>query len=299
MPVTAITLICNPAQPAIDPDFVESALNMLGAFGRVENAALSPGVAEDFIIAAAPPRSELYDALTSLIDDRPIDVVIQPANRRRKRLLVADMDSTIIGQECIDEIADFTGLKSEISAITERAMRGELNFDEALAERVAMLAGLPESALEETFEKRITLNPGARMLIATMNRLGATTVLVSGGFSYFVDRVAMLAGFQHYQANELMIENGALTGRVKTPILGREAKAAALRRFAGENAIPLEETLAVGDGANDLDMINAAGLGVAYHAKPKVAEAADAAIRYGDLTALLYAQGVARTAFVE
>lgn len=299
MSVTAITLVCNPETEALDDDLVDEAMHRLleRGGGEVMRRTLSEGVAEDFIVDAKLSRADAEAALSDLIADKPIDIVVQPAEHRRKRLLIADMDSTIIGQECIDELADFAGLKAEISAITERAMRGELDFEAALTTRVGMLKGLPEAVLEESFRTRITLNPGAKTLVATMNKLGATTVLVSGGFTYFVERIARLAGFQQFQANELLIENGALTGEVRTPILGREAKERALRHFAKANSVPLAETLAIGDGANDLDMIGAAGLGVAYRAKPKVAAAADASIVHSDLTALLYAQGVPQADF--
>ena len=302
MSVTAITLVCNPEEEALDDDLIdEVALCLLdhGGGADVMRRTLAEGLAEDFLVERAIGRSEAEQALGDVLAGAPIDIVVQPAAHRRKRLLIADMDSTIIGQECIDELADFAGLRAEISAITERAMRGELDFEAALRERVGMLKGLPERKLEECFRARISLNEGAATLIATMNAMGTMTVLVSGGFTYFVERVARLAGFRHFQANELLIENGVLTGKVRTPILGRAAKEAALRQFAKQSETPLEETLAVGDGANDLDMIAAAGLGVAYHAKPKVAAAAGASIRHGDLTALLYAQGIARQDFAE
>jgi phosphoserine phosphatase len=209
------------------------------------------------------------------------------------------MDSTIIEQECIDELADFAGLKAEISAITERAMRGDLDFEAALDERVGKLKGLAERVLDEAFRTRITLTPGARTLIQTMRKAGATTVLVSGGFTYFVDRVAAMAGFQHFRANQLLIENGALTGKVAKPIVGRAEKEQALIEHANALAIDLGQTLAVGDGANDLAMIGRAGMGVAFRAKPAVALAADASIRHGDLTALLYLQGYSQSEFSE
>jgi phosphoserine phosphatase len=299
MPVTAITLVCNPETEALDDDIVEEAMHrLLEAFdGEVMRRTLADGEAEDILVEGDASRREIERILAGLLVERPVDLVVQPAQFRRKKLLIADMDSTIIGQECIDELADFAGCKTEISAITERAMRGEIDFEAALKERVGMLAGLSESVLDECFQERIRLNPGATALVRTMNASGATTVLVSGGFTFFVERVAKLAGFAHFLANELLIEGDALSGRVREPILGREAKEAALRSFAAASHTPLQETVAVGDGANDLDMIAAAGLGVAYRAKPKVAEAADASIRHGDLTALLYAQGYARDDF--
>ncbi len=299
MPVTAITLVCNPSAPALDEAVIDAALQSLEAAGRVERRQLAEGVAEDFVIAAAIGRARAEALLEDAIGGLPVDIIVQPAAYRRKRLLIADMDSTIIGQECLDELADVAGLKAEISAITERAMRGDLDFEAALTTRVGLLKGLSGSALEETFATRITLNPGARTLVKTMNRAGATTALVSGGFTFFVERVAKMAGFGRFRANDLVIERGRLTGDVRRPILGRDAKEAALRQFTEEQAIALAATLAVGDGANDLGMISAAGLGVAFRARPKVAAAAGASIVHGDLTALLYAQGYARAEFVD
>ncbi len=208
------------------------------------------------------------------------------------------MDSTIIEQECIDEIADFAGRRAEISAITERAMLGELSFEAALTERVAMLKGLDVSVLEETYAKHISLTPGARTLVQTMNKFGAFTALVSGGFTFFTERIAEAAGFKSAQANELLVEGGVLTGKVRQPILGRAAKQNALLRLAGQDHLRMEETLAVGDGANDLSMLERAGLGVAFRAKPAVAEAAAARIQHGDLTALLYLQGIPQSEFI-
>ena len=229
----------------------------------------------------------------------PIDLAILPAARfGRKRLLISDMDSTIIGQECIDEIADAVGLKAKISEITERAMRGELNFEAALTERVAMLKGLPLGALARTLEERITLNPGARTLIATMKAHGARTLLVSGGFTYFTSRVADLAGFESHQGNTLIDDGAALTGEVGRPILGREAKRTALLEAAAALGASADDTLAMGDGANDLDMIRASGLGVAYRAKPVVAAEAAGSIRHTDLTAALFFQGYKASEFV-
>ncbi len=300
MSVTAITLVCNPETKALGNDLIDDAINRLLEYGdgaEIMRRTLAEAAAEDFIVNAAMSRSAVENALSDVIAGAPVDLIVQPAEYRRKRLLIADMDSTIIGQECIDELADFAGLKAEISAITERAMRGELDFEAALVERVNMLKGLAESTLDKAFRTRITLNPGATTLVQTMNKFGATTVLVSGGFTYFVERVAATAGFSRFQANELLLSGGMLTGDVKLPILGRRAKETALRAIAAEMSVLLEETLAVGDGANDLDMIGAAGLGVAYRAKPKVAAAADASIVHGDLTALLYAQGIARSEF--
>jgi phosphoserine phosphatase len=222
---------------------------------------------------------------------RGFDINVVPAENRRKNLLVADMDSTVIGCECLDELADMAGLKPEIAAITERAMTGEIAFEAALRQRVAMLKGLPLAALERTYHERVRLNPGAKELVATMKANGARTLLISGGFTYFTARVAAEAGFDAHQANVLLDDGKVLTGEVAEPILGRAAKLAALDYEVKKLGIDFADTLAVGDGANDLSMIARAGLGVAYHAKPIVAEAAAARIDHSDLTALLYLQG--------
>ena len=219
------------------------------------------------------------------------DVCLAPSAPRRKKLLVCDMDSTIIEQECLDELADFAGLKAEISAITERAMAGELNFEEALRERVGMLKGLPLDTLEICHRERITLMPGAETLVATMKADGARCVLVSGGFTYFTERIAKAAGFDTHQGNTLLDDGTSLTGLVGEPILGREAKLAALVAERTALALAPADTLAMGDGANDLAMIEAAGLGVAYRAKPVVSAAADCGVSVTDLTAVLYFQG--------
>ena len=236
------------------------------------------------------PHAALSEA-RALAERLPLDVNVLPAQGRRKLLLVADMDSTIINCECLDELADMAGIKAKVSAITERAMRGELDFAAALRERVAMLKGLSLSALHRVYVERIRLNPGAKTLLATMRKHGAHTLLVSGGFSYFTSRVARDAGFHSDQANDLIDDGTSLSGTVREPILGREAKLGALEAGATQLRIGVEDALAVGDGANDLAMIQRAGLGVAYHAKPIVAAAAGASITHGDLTALLYLQG--------
>jgi len=211
---------------------------------------------------------------------------------------VADMDSTIIGCECLDELADFAGLKAEIAGITSAAMAGEIDFEAALRQRVAMLRGLKIEALRRTYDERVRLNPGAATLVRTMTAHGARCVLVSGGFDFFTGRVAAAAGFAAHRANRLLDDGAALTGAVGEPILGREAKLAALSEEAGALGLDMSQTLAVGDGANDLAMIEAAGLGVAWRAKPIVAARADARIDHGDLTALLYFQGYGAEAFV-
>jgi phosphoserine phosphatase len=230
-------------------------------------------------------------------DPRPLageglDANVLPADGRRKRLLLADMDSTIIGVECIDELADFAGVKAEVAAITEAAMRGALDFEAALEARVALLKGLSENVLAACYAERVRLNPGARVLVRTMAAHGAETALVSGGFDFFTERVAAEAGFARHQANRLDVAGGRLTGTVAHPILGRVAKRAALETIAAAAGIARDATLAVGDGANDLDMVTAAGLGVAYRGKPTLAAAADARIDHSDLTALLALQGI-------
>lgn len=233
------------------------------------------------------------DAVRAAIGDAPIDVNMVPTANRQKRLLICDMDSTIIPVECIDEIADFAGVKERVSDITERAMQGELDFDGALRERVGLLAGLSVDALARTYAERISLNPGATEMVYTMKRAGALTALVSGGFTYFTEKVAADAGFQRNQANTLLIADGKLTGAPGDPILGRAAKLAALNALTAEIGATAADAVAVGDGANDLDMIRAAGLGVAYRAKPAVAAEADARLDYSDLRAVLWLQGMA------
>jgi phosphoserine phosphatase len=242
---------------------------------------------------------EVLQTARSICGHDRADINVVPRAHRHKKLLVADMDSTIISCECLDELADMAGLKPRIAAITERAMRGEIEFESALRERVGLLKGLAVNALERTYSERVRLNPGTKALVATMKAHGARTLLVSGGFSYFTQRVAALAGFDDHQANVLLDDGAALTGAVREPILGREAKLAALETEANRLGIDMADTLAVGDGANDLAMIRRAGLGVAYHAKPVVADAADASITHGELRALLYLQGYRDEEIVE
>ena len=242
----------------------------------------------------APEQAEA--AARPRLGDMKVDVVSQVAAGRRKMLLVADMDSTMVIGETLDELAEYAGIKDKIAAITARAMNGELVFEEALRERIGLLAGLPESALAETWA-RTELMPGAVQLVRTMKANGATAVLVSGGFTYFTSRVREACGFDVDLGNRFIFKNGKLAG-VEDPILGRETKLATLIGTAGERQIPLSLSVAVGDGANDLDMIRAAGLGVAFQAKPVVAAEARVRVDYGDLTALLYAQGYRDSDFV-
>ena len=289
------TLICNPANPALDSTIVDGARAILPSADHAHW--LFDEVAVDIPFTGSEDINAIADRLRAARGDLPIDVVVQPQANRRKKLFLADMDSTMIGQECIDELADFAGLKAHVAAITERAMRGEIAFEPALRERVALLKGLPVTVIDEVLKERITLTPGGRELVGTMRANGAYTCLVSGGFTAFTSKVAAMVGFQENRANTLLAEDGKLTGTVTEPILGREAKLATLRELREAFDIDDIDTLAVGDGANDLGMVQDAGLGVAYHAKPAVAAAAHARIDHGDLTALLYAQGYKRIEF--
>lgn len=230
--------------------------------------------------------------------DLPVDVNCVPIANRRKKLLIADMDSTMIPVECIDEVADFAGVREQVVAITEPSMRGEISFEEALRARVALIKGLPIERLLDVYAERVSLNPGARTLVRTMASHGAYTALVSGGFTFFTERVAKAAGFDHHRANTLLSDNGRLTGMVTEPVLGRASKVEALEALSAGHDCLASDAVAVGDGANDLGMIERAGLGVAFRAKPIVAEAADCSIVYGDLTALLYLQGYTEDAFI-
>lgn len=296
----ALVLTSSPAAPALSQDAVDRALSAFPDSLSPDPSWLAEGEAWQAVFATRDPGEpdRVRSAVAAALTDFPIDVnVVANDAARRKKLLVADMESTIIAQECLDELADHMGLRDRISDITARAMRGEIAFESALAERVAMLRGLDASALEQLYAERITLIPGARELVATMRKNGAYCALVSGGFTFFTERIAKRLGFDTHQANRLEIVDGKLAGSVAPPILGREAKLAALERLRGELGLKPQETLAVGDGANDLDMIRAAGLGVAFRAKPIVAAEAKAAIRHGDLTALLYLQGYRKTEF--
>jgi phosphoserine phosphatase len=253
---------------------------------------LSDGEAAD-IPTPTPPDP---DILAKILANQPIDAITTKVRGRRKALLIADMDSTIIQGETLDELAAFAGLGERIAAITARAMNGELDFKDALRERVAMLKGLPIDALDRTWEK-VRLTPGARELVATMRARGALTALVSGGFSYFTGKVAAGLGFHTHRSNTLLDDGATLTGTVAEPILDRDSKLAALKELAEQRGLKLSATLAVGDGANDLDMLRAAGLGVAFHAKPIVAREAKAIVDHANLRALLFAQGYPASMF--
>jgi phosphoserine phosphatase len=285
------TLVSNPAAGALDEAALQRAAKLLPGAGKRQW--LAPRVAADiyFTPAGHGIDGNLVELLRGALAGAPIDVVVQPIATRRKKLLIADMDSTMIGQECVDELADFVGMKAHVAAITERAMRGEIAFEPALRERVALLKDLDAEIIAKVIAERITLTPGGRPLVQTMRKHGAYAALISGGFTLFTEKIAAMIGFDGNQANRLVVENGKLTGRVAEPILGKEAKRAALLRLRAEYGLAEAETLAVGDGANDLAMLAEAGLGVAFRAKPAVAAAAHARIDHADLTALLYAQG--------
>ncbi|RBO53700.1 phosphoserine phosphatase SerB [Rhodovulum sp. BSW8] len=290
MPV--VTLLTNPARASLDRGTVES---LRDAWGGGEAIWLAPGIAAEFAVAALPGNfREVWAGLQGL----GIDLVAQPAEGRRKRLLIADMDSTMIQQECIDELAAEAGVGPRVAEITARAMNGELDFHGALRERVGLLKGLDARVIDKVLAERITFMPGGHVLVATMKANGAHALLVSGGFTNFASKVGAALGFDEYRANTLLIEDGRLTGTVAEPILGREAKVAALREVTERLGIGVEDALAVGDGANDLGMLGLAGAGVALHAKPSVAAQCELRVNHGDLTALLYLQGYARDEFV-
>ena len=289
-----LTLVAPPG--ALDPALVARARTALDALGIAPGTPdwLSEREAADIPFQGAPDQA--VAAARAALSDAPVDAIATPAEGRRKRLLIADMDSTIIIGETLDELAAFAGLGEKIAAITARAMNGELDFKDALRERVGMLKGLSVDALEQTW-RQIRLTPGALELVATMRAHGAYTALVSGGFTYFTSRVAALAGFDLHRSNTLLDDGSTLTGEVGEPILDRSAKLATLRELAATHALPLSNALATGDGANDLDMLLAAGLGVAFHAKPIVAAAAKARVDHADLRALLFAQGYPACSF--
>ncbi|WP_112941790.1 MULTISPECIES: phosphoserine phosphatase SerB [unclassified Rhizobium] len=289
------TLVANPSNPVLTAAIAEKAADAAKASGLYW---LADGVACDIALRDGTDATAAHAAITAVIGSTPIDLVIQDQDTRRKKLLIADMDSTMIGQECIDELAAEVGLKDKVAAITARAMNGEIAFEPALRERVALLKGLPISVVDEVIAKRITLTPGGMELIATMKAKGYYTALVSGGFTVFTSRIAATLGFDENRANILLEENGHLTGFVAEPILGKQAKVDALEDISKELGISPEEAMAVGDGANDLGMLHLAGAGVALHAKPAVAAEAKIQINHADLSALLYIQGYRKTDFV-
>jgi phosphoserine phosphatase len=287
------TLLTDPATPLLDRTTVESLRN---AWGGGDARWLDPGVAAEFPLDAVP--GNLWDIWAGL-QALKIDLAVQPTAGRRKRLLLADMDSTMIRQECIDELAVVAGVGAQVAAVTARAMNGELDFESALRERVGLLAGLPEAVIAGVLETRISFMPGGRTLVATMKAQGGHAVLVSGGFTAFTGPVAAALGFDEHRANVLQVRDGRLTGTVAEPILGRAAKVQALEEIAARLGIGEDQVLAVGDGANDLGMLGRADAGVALHAKPVVAAESALRVNHGDLTALLFLQGYARAEFVE
>ncbi|MGB3027364.1 phosphoserine phosphatase SerB [Paradevosia shaoguanensis] len=289
--MSVLCLIANPADPALDSALVTAVQKETG--GEVNW--LTQRIACEII---APKSTDPLATARLHIKDRAIDAALVPSENRRKKLLIADMDSTMIEQECIDELADALGIKDEVADITSRAMNGELDFEQALDTRVALLKGLERAVIEEIRRERITLAPGGRALVHTMKAYGAYTALISGGFTFFADYIAKRIGFDEATANVLEFADDKLTGTVTKPIVDKTTKLARLNALAAEHGLSQVDTLAVGDGANDLDMIRASGLGVALHAKPVVAEQAHVRIDHGDLTALLYLQGYSDEDFV-
>ncbi|MBF9035899.1 phosphoserine phosphatase SerB [Rhodobacterales bacterium HKCCE2091] len=285
------TLIAAPG--GLDPALPEALRNALGG-GDVQW--LSPDRAAEFPLETAP--GHLPDIWRDL-QGQGVDLALVPAGGRRKRILIADMDSTMIGQECIDELADAAGIGARVAAITARAMNGELDFEEALTERVGLLGGLPESVIGDVLATRITMAQGGAELVATMRANGGYAALVSGGFTAFTGAVAERLGFDENRANTLISQDGVLTGEVARPILGRDAKVAALQEIASRLGTTPANAIAVGDGANDLGMLDLAGMGVALHAKPAVQDKAQIVVNHGDLTALLFLQGYSEDEFAK
>ncbi len=304
------TLVGARGAETLTSELLQAAARRLPGAG--EPVILAPGEAADIPFAPGAAHGNRADgafadagyckAAVSVLrlglGSAAVDIFVQPQRNRRKKLLLADMDSTMIGQECIDELADFVGLKEKVAAITERAMRGEIAFEPALRERVSLLAGLDANVVDKAIEERITLTSGGRELVQTMRAHGAYTALVSGGFTLFTSRIAEKLGFDENRANELLVLGGVFVGAVVEPILGKAQKLATLEELTASHNLTPEETMAIGDGANDLSMLEAAGLGVAYRAKPAVASAAQARVDHGDLTALLFAQGFSAHEFV-
>jgi len=288
------TLISNPAARALEPSLANMASQAVLA---TATRWLANGIACDLDLPDGLTEASAYAALRSALASAPIDVVVQDGRTRVRKILIADMDSTMIDQECIDELADEIGIKAHVAEITARSMNGEIAFEPALRERVALLAGLEADVVDRIIATRLTLASGGRELVATMRANGARTALVSGGFTVFTGPIAEMLGFDENRANHLVQADGRLTGKVAEPILGRAAKADALRDIAARLGLTPADALAVGDGANDLDMLEIAGAGVALHAKPAVAAQARIRIDHGDLTALLYLQGYRKDEF--
>ena len=293
------TLVSNPDKAALSDALLSKLAQALPENAKVIR--LDGQIAIDIVFPAetAKAAAAALAPLEKILSSKPVDVILQPVAGRRKKLFIADMDSTMIAQECIDELAAELRLKQKVAKITERAMKGELEFEPALRERVALLKGLDAGVIPKVISNRITLTAGARTLVGTLKSHGVYTALVSGGFTVFTGPISEMIGFNEHRANRLIVENGKLTGLVEDPILGRAAKKSALMELRDLFALQNSETLAIGDGANDLDMIKEAGIGVAFRAKPAVAEAAHARIDHADLTALLYAQGYSRSSWIE
>lgn len=289
------TLITNPTHPVLETTLVDKACQQVNANSVYW---LADGIACDIPLPNTMNKAQALENLRNAIGDLPIDIAVQEQDKRRKKLLVADMDSTMIGQECIDELAEEAGLREHIATITRRAMNGEIAFEPALKERVALLKGLPLDIIDTVIKNRISLTAGGKELITTMRKNGAYTALVSGGFTIFTGKIAAMLGFNEHHANELKVVDNQLSGFVAEPILGKQAKLDKLEDLCKQLGISPDEAMAVGDGANDLAMLQRAGSGVALHAKPIVAEAASIRIDYGDLTALLYLQGYRKHDFV-
>jgi len=287
-----VTLLTSPESASLESSLVE---NLRNAWGGGDAEWLAVSEAAEFSVETVPSNQwEVWADLQQM----GVDLVIQPAEGRKKKMLLADMDSTMIQQECIDELADEAGVGERVKDITAKAMNGELDFEGALDERVGLLKGLPESVINKVLEERITLMPGGKAMLATMKANGAYAALVSGGFTAFTAKVAAELGFDENRANTLLVEDGKLTGKAGRPILGKQAKVDALEDITARLGISESEVMAVGDGANDLGMLTRAGAGVALHAKPSVAAQCDIRINHGDLTALLYVQGYKRDEFV-
>ena len=293
------TLVSNPTKSALSDALLSHLAQALPENAKVIRLDRQIAIDIAFPARSETERDEISAKIRKSLSSEPVDIIVQPILHRRKSLFVADMDSTMIGQECIDELAAELRVKQKVAKITERSMRGELAFEPALRERVKLLEGLDAMVIPKVISEKITITPGARTLISTLRSQGVYTALVSGGFTLFTSRIGATIGFDEDRANTLVIHNGKLTGEVAEPILGREAKRAALIELREQFALSPEETLAIGDGANDLDMIKEAGLGIAFRAKPAVAAAADARIDHADLTALLYAQGYSRSSWME
>lgn len=288
------TLIANPKTPVLTPQMADKAFKAVNASAVYW---LSDAIACDLPLPIGLKKQEAHALLKTALGSEPIDLIIQEQETRRKKLLLADMDSTMIEQECIDELAEEVGLGSHIATITKRAMNGEIAFEPALRERVALLKGLPLAVVEKVINTRITLMPGGRELIGTMRKNGAYTALVSGGFTLFTTKIAEIIGFDENYANHLNHDGEVLDGTVREPILGQQAKLDTLLALCEKQHLSPTDVMAVGDGANDLAMLQHAGSGVALHAKPVVAEAASMRVDYGDLTALLYIQGYRKHEF--